>query len=224
MNAKKMLQPLQSNRLFHVVLFLGAVYWLSTSIFILLGSPLLLSINDYRPNYMLVMQLAGIAVLAYLAADAGAMKPSQWVRFAAAGIAGSWLWCLVALAMEQAQLWVNSQTLPIWAYSWFSTLHLLLVDVWSVVVLFRLAAAIAQWPRPQHTAQQESPMKVLWLVALVCSVVLVRLYQASASIQHPGLMQWQATFQALAIFALPMALVGLCAYTLAPRSKHEKAL
>lgn len=55
MNAKKMLQPLQSNRLFHVVLFLGAVYWLSTSIFILLGSPLLFSINDYRPNYMLVM-------------------------------------------------------------------------------------------------------------------------------------------------------------------------
>ena len=122
------------------------------------------------------------------------------------------------------ELHADSQTLPIWAYSWFSTLHLLVVDVWSVVVLFRLAAAIAQWPRPQHTPQQESPMKVLWLVALVCSVVLVRLYQASASIQHPGLMQWQTTFQALAIFALPMALVGLCAYTLAPRSKHEKAL
>lgn len=211
---------MKQNLVFKITLFLLAVLFVKVKILYYIPFYRQFEIVLYQPRYMMLVQLAGIAVLYYLTAAIYKPKTSQWVRFVVSGLVGSWLWCLVAMGGETVQVWINSHTLPMWMYYWSSTIHILIAVICPAGILFLASASIAQWPWPKRSEQKRKQIRLLWLAFFAASVFLIRIYQLTARMGSP-LINHQGEFGIVTILFLPLVMVALAAYTLSPEQSEQ---
>lgn len=211
---------MKQNLVFKITLFLLAVLFIKVKILYYLPFYRQFEVVLYQPNYMIMVQLAGIAVLYYLTAATYKPKTSQWIRFVVSGLVGSWIWCLVAFGIGEFQVWINSHTLPMWMYSWSSTIHILIAAICPAGILFLASASIAQWPWPKRSEQKRKQIRLIWLAFFAASVVMIRLYQLTYRMGSP-ILDWQGGCYIVAILFLPLVMVALAAYTLSPEQSEQ---